>query len=169
MTVEGPACFRYDSAVYFDEMDPLGVMHNSRFAVHVERAQSALFEQLGYGWTDLSQRHEDIGYVVRATAMEFTAPVTSIGYVVRATAMEFTAPVTSPGVMTVEVIAVRLGRTSATWGYRCAVSSGAQEVPVAQGTRVVVKADASGQPNAWTDSFRVLFDWLAAGAQGPRP
>ena len=120
MTVEGPACFRYDSAVYFDEMDPLGVMHNSRFAVHVERAQSALFEQLGYGWTDLSQRHEDIGYVVRATAMEFTAPVTS------------------PGVMTVEVIAVRLGRTSATWGYRCAVSSGAQEVPVAQGTRVVV-------------------------------
>lgn len=151
MTIDGPACFRYDSAVYFDEMDPLGVMHNSRFAVHVERAQSALFEQLGYGWTDLSQRHEDIGYVVRATAMEFTAPVTS------------------PGVMTVEVIAVRLGRTSATWGYRCAVSSGAQEVPVAQGTRVVVKADASGQPNAWTDSFRVLFDWLAAGAQGPRP
>ena len=57
MTVDGPACFRYDSAVYFDEMDPLGVMHNSRFAVHVERAQSALFEQLGYGWTDLSQRH----------------------------------------------------------------------------------------------------------------
>ncbi|MCB9428006.1 MAG: acyl-CoA thioesterase [Actinobacteria bacterium] len=151
MTIDGPACFRYDSAVYFDEMDPLGVLHNSRFAVHVERAQSALFEQLGYGWTDLSQRHEDIGYVVRATAMEFTAPVTS------------------PGVMTVEVIAVRLGRTSATWGYRCAVSSGAQEVPVAQGTRVVVKADASGQPNAWTDSFRVLFDWLAAGAQGPRP
>ena len=151
MTIDGPACFRYDSAVYFDEMDPLGVLHNSRFAVHVERAQSALFEQLGYGWTDLSQRHEDIGYVVRATAMEFTAPVTS------------------PGVMTVEVVALRLGRTSATWGYRCAVSSGAQEVPVAQGTRVVVKADASGQPNAWTDSFRVLFDWLAAGAQGPRP
>ena len=55
MTVVGPACFRYDSAVFFDEMDPLGVMHNSRFAVHVERAQSALFEQLGYGWTDLSR------------------------------------------------------------------------------------------------------------------
>ena len=151
MTIDGPACFRYDSAVYFDEMDPLGVLHNSRFAVHVERAQSALFEQLGYGWTDLSQRHEDIGYVVRATAMEFTAPVTS------------------PGVMTVEVIAVRLGRTSATWGYRCAVSVGAVEVPVANGTRVVVKADESGQPVAWTDSFRALFEWLAGGAQGARP
>ncbi len=69
MSVEGPACFRFESAVYFDEMDPLGVMHNSRFAVHVERAQSALFEELGYGWTDLSERHEDIGYVVRDIAL----------------------------------------------------------------------------------------------------
>ena len=152
MTVAGPACFRYDSAVYFDEMDPLGVMHNSRFAVHVERAQSALFEQLGYGWTELSQRHEDIGYVVRATAMEFTAPVAS------------------PGVMGVEVVAVRLGRTSATWGYRCSVPGrGTTDVPVAHGTRVVVKADGSGRPVPWTDAFRDLFDWLASGAQGPRP
>ncbi len=151
MTVVGPACFRYESPVFFDEMDPLGVMHNSRFAVHVERAQSALFEQLGYGWTDLSQRHEDIGYVVRDIALEFTAPVGS------------------PGVMSVEVVAVRLGRTSATWGYRCAVPDRSGDIPVANGTRVVVKVDASGAPAPWTDSFRVLFDWLAAGALGPRP
>ena len=147
MTVMGPACFRYDSAVFFDEMDPLGVMHNSRFAVHVERAQSALFEHLGYGWTDLSQRHEDIVYVVRDMAMEFTAPVSS------------------PGVMRVEVVALRLGRTSATWGYRCTCG----DVPVANGTRVVVKVDGSARPVPWTDSFRTLFGWLAGGAQGTRP
>ncbi len=147
MSVEGPACFRFESPVYFDEMDPLGVMHNSRFAVHVERAQSALFEELGYGWTDLSDRHEDIGYVVRDIALEFTAPVSS------------------PGVMSVEVVAVRLGRTSATWGYRCAVG----DIAVANGTRVVVKVNASGRPIPWTDSFRALFGWLAAGAQGQRP
>jgi acyl-CoA thioester hydrolase len=147
MTVSGPACFRYDSAVFFDEMDPLGVMHNSRFAVHVERAQSALFEHLGYGWTDLSERHEDIGYVVRDISLSFTAPVSS------------------PGVMSVEVVAVQLGRTSATWGYRCAAGN----IPVANGTRVVVKVDGSGLPAPWTDSFRELFEWLAAGARGPRP
>ncbi len=147
MTVTGPACFRHDSAVFFDEMDPLGVMHNSRFAVHVERAQSALFEHLGYGWTDLSERHEDIGYVVRDIALSFTAPVSS------------------PGVMSVEVVALRLGRTSATWGYRCT----AGDLPVAHGTRVVVKVDGSGRPVPWTESFRELFDWLAAGALGPRP
>ena len=147
MTVMGTACFRYDSPVYFDEMDPLGVMHNSRFAVHVERAQSALFEELGYGWTDLSQRHEDINYVVRDLRLEFTAPVST------------------PGVMQVEVIAVQLGRTSATWGYRCTTGG----VPAAHGTRVVVKVDTSGRPVPWTDAFRALFEWLAAGAQGPRP
>ena len=152
MTVEGPACFRYDSPVYFDELDALGVMHNSRFPVHVERAQSALFEHLGYGWTDLAERHEDIGYVVRGIALEFTAPVAC------------------PGVMRVEVVAVRLGRTSATWGYRCAVPGPEGiDVPVAQGTRVVVKVDGSGLPTPWTDSFRALFGWLAGGAKGPRP
>lgn len=166
MTVTGPACFRYDSPVYFDEMDLLGVMHNSRFAVHVERAQSALFEHLGYGWTAASQRHEDINYVVRGLALEFTAPVSS------------------PGLMRVEVVAVRLGRTSATWGYRCWVPADTAfgesgqpnglhstkvDVQVAEGTRVVVKVDASGRPAPWTDEFRALFEWLASGAQGPRP
>lgn len=146
------ACFTFDSPVYFDEMDPLGVMHNSRFAVHVERAQSALFEHLGYGWTDPFTRHEDIVYVVRDISLQFTAPVSS------------------PGVMQVAVAAVRLGRTSATWGYRCSVTgSDGADIQVAQGTRVVVKVDASGRPVPWTDAFRVLFDWLAAGAQGPRP
>ena len=152
MTVYGPACFRYDSAVYFDEMDPLGVMHNSRFAVHIERAQSALFEHLGYGWTELSQRHEDINYVVRGLALEFTAPVAS------------------PGVMSVEVVAVGLGRTSATWGYRCAAPGPhGDEVRVAHGTRAVVKVDRAGQPTPWTDGFRALFAWLAAGAEGRQP
>lgn len=144
--MNGPACFVYESPVYFDELDPLGVMHNTRFGVHVERAQSALFEQLGYGWTDLSQRHEDIVYVVRGINLEFTAPVTS------------------PCLMRVEVVAVRLGRTSATWGYRCAT-----DVPVAHGTRAVVKVDGAGRPVPWTDEFRTLFGWLAQGAQGPRP
>ncbi|MFN8185367.1 MAG: hotdog domain-containing protein [Candidatus Nanopelagicales bacterium] len=148
MSVPGPACFRYDSPVYFDELDPLGVMHNTRFGVHVERAQSALFEHLGYGWTEMSQRHEDISYVVRGIALEFTAPVAS------------------PGVMQVEVVAVRLGRTSATWGYRCFVSG---DIRVAHGTRDLVKVDGSGRPVAWTDEYRALFGWLAGGAQGPRP
>lgn len=152
MTALGTACFRYDSSVYFDEMDPLGVMHNSRFAVHIERAQSALFEHLGYGWTDVSKRHEDITYVVRGLALEFTAPVAS------------------PGVMHVEVVAVSLGRTSATWGYRCSVPGhGGGDVAVAHGTRALVKVNASGRPTPWTDPFRALFDWLAAGAQGSRP
>ncbi|MEI2619659.1 MAG: hypothetical protein V9G09_02835 [Candidatus Nanopelagicales bacterium] len=70
--------------------------------------------------------------------------------------------------MSVEVVAVRLGRTSATWGYRCAVSW-ARTPRWRNGTRVVVKVDEPAGLFAWTDEFRALFDWLAAGAQGPRP
>jgi acyl-CoA thioester hydrolase len=39
------APFSWLSPVFFDELDLNGALHNSRFAVHVERAQSALFEQ----------------------------------------------------------------------------------------------------------------------------
>jgi acyl-CoA thioester hydrolase len=117
MTVDGPACFRYDSAVYFDEMDPLGVMHNSRFAVHIERAQSALFEHLGYGWTELSQRHEDINYVVRGLALEFTAPVG----VPRASCASRWWP-------------SGWGARAPPWGYRCAAPGPhGDEVRVAHG------------------------------------
>ena len=42
--------FSWLSPVFFDELDLNGALHNARFAVHVERAQSALFEQLGKGW-----------------------------------------------------------------------------------------------------------------------
>ena len=87
---------------------------------------------------------------------------------VRATAMEFTAPVTSRG-HDVEVIACPPGTDQCHLGYRCAVSSGAQEVPVAQGTRVVVRRTHPDSRTRGPIRSGSLFDWLAAGAQGPRP
>ena len=59
------AGFSWLSPVYFDELDLNGVLHNTRFAVHVERAQSALFEQLGLAWTSYAERDPDLRYVVR--------------------------------------------------------------------------------------------------------
>jgi acyl-CoA thioester hydrolase len=57
--------FSWLSPVFFDELDVNGSLHNSRFAVHVERAQSALFERLGMGWNDLAGRDPDLRYAVR--------------------------------------------------------------------------------------------------------
>ena len=91
--MSGP--FRWLSPVYFDELDLNGTLHNTRFAVHVERAQSALFEQLGRGWTSYADRDPDLRYVVRELHVEFLAPLES------------------PGSLLVELSAGKLGRTSA--------------------------------------------------------
>src|ERR1700753_2363867 len=71
------AGFQWLSPVFFDELDLNGALHNSRFAVHVERAQSALFEQLGRGWTSYAERDPDLRYVVRELHIEFLAPLES--------------------------------------------------------------------------------------------
>ena len=139
---EAPA-FVWHSPVFFDELDLNGALHNSRFAVHVERAQSALFEQLGKGWTRLGDRDPDLRYVVRELHLEFLAPLES------------------PGVLRIELTARSLGQTSATYGFRCTGPDGGKVI--ARGHRVIVKIDETGQPVPWSPWYRDVFAELAAG------
>jgi acyl-CoA thioester hydrolase len=140
--------FRWLSPVFFDELDVNGTLHNSRFPVHVERAQSALFEQLGKGWTDLADRDPDLRYVVRELHVEFLAPLAA------------------PGPMLVELAAGRLGATSATYVFRCADPAG--EVTFARGHRVIVKIDGAGRPARWSDWYREFFQGLRDDRDGDR-
>jgi acyl-CoA thioester hydrolase len=134
--------FVWQSPVFFDELDLNGTLHNSRFAVHVERAQSALFEQLGHQWAAYGERDPDLNYVVPELHVEFTAPVTA------------------PGLMPVEIIAEHLGTTSARYGFRCGDH--------ARGHRVIVKVDAAtGRPAPWSDWYRSAFAALQDGDTTP--
>jgi acyl-CoA thioester hydrolase len=137
------APFSWLSPVFFDELDPNGALHNSRYAVHVERAQSALFEQLGKTWTSLAERDPDLRYVVRELHVEFLAPVEA------------------PGALLVELMAGRLGQTSATYLFRCASPSTGQTL--AHGHRVIVKIDEAGRPAPWSAWYREAFLALAEG------
>jgi acyl-CoA thioester hydrolase len=137
------APFSWLSPVYFDELDLNGVLHNTRFAVHVERAQSALFEQLGLAWTSYAERDPDLRYVVRALHIEFLAPLES------------------PGALLVELSAGKLGRTSATYEFRCANPADGQTL--AHGHRVIVKIDEAGRPAPWSPWYRETFQTLAEG------
>ena len=141
--MSGP--FQWLSPVYFDELDLNGALHNARFAVHVERAQSALFEQLGRGWTSYADRDPDLRYVVRELHVEFLAPLEA------------------PGALLVELSAGKLGRTSATYRFRCATPDGT--VTLARGHRVIIKIDADGRPAPWSAWYRGTFEALGvAGA-----
>lgn len=135
------ARFSWLSPVYFDELDINGALHNARFAVHVERAQSALFERLGKGWANLADRDPDLRYVVRELHIEFLAPLKS------------------PGALLVELGAGRLGRTSATYLFRCADPAG--DRTLARGHRVIVKVDEAGRPVPWNPWYRTAFGSLA--------
>lgn len=128
--------FTWDSPVFFDELDLNGTLHNSRFAVHVERAQSALFEELGKGWTSFTGRDDDLRYVVRELHIEFLAAFTA------------------PGDLRIELTADKIGTTSAVYGFRCG--------HYALGYRVIVKVDASGRPTPWSEWYRRMFAELQA-------
>jgi acyl-CoA thioester hydrolase len=138
--VSGP--FQWLSPVFFDELDLNGTLHNTRFAVHVERAQSALFEQLGLGWTSYADRDPDLRYVVRELHVEFLAPLES------------------PGSLLVELSAGKLGRTSATYLFRCANPDSGQTL--ARGHRVIIKIDQDGRPVPWSPWYREKFQALGA-------
>jgi acyl-CoA thioester hydrolase len=137
------APFSWLSPVFFDELDLNGALHNSRFAVHVERAQSALFEQLGLAWTSYAERDPDLRYVVRELHVEFLAPLES------------------PGALLVELSAGKLGQTSATYLFRCASPDGGQTF--ARGHRVIVKIGETGRPAPWSPWYREMFQALAEG------
>jgi acyl-CoA thioester hydrolase len=138
---EAPPAFVWLSPVFFDELDLNGALHNSRFTVHVERAQSALFERLGKGWTRLGDRDADLRYAVRELHVEFLAPLES------------------PGALRVELTARSLGRTSATYDFQC--TDGGRVL--ARGYRVIVKIGEAGQPVPWSRWYRDVFAKLAAG------
>lgn len=128
--------FVWHSLVFFDELDLNGTLHNARFAVHVERAQSALFEQLGKTWSRIEERDPDLHYVVR----EFR--------------IEFLAPCTAPGPLRVELTGERLGSSSAVYGFRIGADGAC-----ARGERAIVKLDpATGEPSPWSAWYRELFD-----------
>jgi len=127
--------FVYRSPVHFDELDPMQMLHNSRFAAHVERAISAWYFTSGKKWETRVADNPDQFHVVRELRIEYLNPV--IG----------------PGTMRIDIWVERLGTTSCIYGFLCSSEDG--QIPYARGERTIVKIDPqSKRPSPWTDFFR---------------
>lgn len=139
--------FVFQSAVYFDELDPQQLLHNARYAVHVERATSALYGSLGFVWeVDLSKNPDQF-------------------HVVREFSCEFLAPFRGTGVLDVGLWVQALGSSSCTYGFEC--GSIGRRVVLARGRRTIVKLDPTSlRPSPWTDAFRARHASLMAGGAG---
>lgn len=127
--------FVYHSAVHFDELDAMQMLHNSRFAAHVERAVIAWYTMNGRKWELDPADNPDQFHVVRQLHIEYLNPVLG------------------PGTMRIDIWVERLGNTSCEYGFLCSSEDGL--VPYARGERTIVKVDpATRRPAPWTDFFR---------------
>ncbi|MFJ9633677.1 acyl-CoA thioesterase [Streptomyces sp. NPDC101175] len=121
--------------VHFDDLDALGMLHNARYPLLVERAWAELWEEHG---------------------VRFDGDWASAGdacNVVRELLISYEAPVTSPGAYAVHLWLDRLGRTGLTYGFRLCSADGS--TTYATGTRVLVRLDAGTlRPAPWSEAFR---------------
>jgi acyl-CoA thioester hydrolase len=128
--------FVYHADIHFDELDPMQMLHNSRFVYHVERAISALYASRGRKWERDVNDNPDQFHVVRDLHIEYLSPFSGTGS------------------MRIDVWVEKLGTTSCVYGFLCSSSDGRKAH--ARGQRTIIKLDpASLRPAPWTEAFRV--------------
>jgi acyl-CoA thioester hydrolase len=131
--------------VHFDDLDALGMLHNARYPLLVERA-----------WTELWQGH----------GVRFDGDWAAAGdacNVVKELLIGYEAPVTRPGAYAVHLWLDRLGTTGLTYGFRFCSADG--ETTYATGTRVLVRLDAGTlRPAPWSEGFRTVGRTLLRSA-----
>ncbi|MFB9346990.1 acyl-CoA thioesterase [Streptomyces heliomycini] len=121
--------------VHFDDLDALGLLHNARYPLLVERAWTELWQEKGVRFDGDWSAAGDACNAVRELR---------IGY---------EAPVTRAGAYAVHLWLERLGRTGLTYGFRLCSVDGA--VTYARGSRVLVRLDATTlRPAPWSEAFR---------------
>ncbi|QIQ01357.1 acyl-CoA thioesterase [Streptomyces liangshanensis] len=129
--------------VFFDDFDPFGMLHNSRYQILVERAFVAFWRDVGIGGS--TGLEKDAFNVVKAFTVIYDAPVTAYGE------------------HAVHLWMERMGNTSATVGFRVCSIDGV--TTYAHGSRTVVRLDSiTLQPTPWSDRVREI----ARTIEGPQ-
>ncbi|MFI9820119.1 acyl-CoA thioesterase [Streptomyces sp. NPDC052013] len=121
--------------VHFDDLDALGLLHNARYALLVERAWTEV-------WQDNGIRFEG-DWAAAGDACN----------AVRELRISYEAPVKRTGDYAVHLWLDRLGTTGLTYGFRFCSADGT--VTYARGSRVLVRLDAGTlRPAPWSETFR---------------
>ncbi|MFI6502712.1 acyl-CoA thioesterase [Nonomuraea typhae] len=121
--------------VHFDDLDAMGMLHNSRYALLVERAISAFWADLGWRLDPAQSAFKDVFMAVREFKIVYNAPVLGAGEVL------------------VEFWLERMGRTSGVYGFRVLSADGS--TVHAEGHRVNVNLDpATSRPAPFSGEIR---------------
>ncbi|BBH67690.1 thioesterase [Actinoplanes sp. OR16] len=123
--------------VHFDDLDAMGMLHNSRYAVLVERAISLWWAERGVSFSGGRPTTPDAFNVVREYAITFHRPVRGTGDII------------------VHFWLDKIGTTSADYRFRVTSTDG--ETVFAEGRRVNVRLSPSTmRPEPWTDEARAI-------------
>ena len=135
--------------IFLDDLDAIGVLHNSRYLLVFERALGAFWRHVG--WKDI------LDYEANPDSLQ----------VVRENRVEYLRPVMGEEEVRVRASLRKLGRTSLTFGFEMRSMDG--DVLFARGTRVMVKIDAgTRRPSPITGAAKeMLRPWLDSDADSP--
>ncbi|MDM4721450.1 thioesterase family protein [Micromonospora sp. WMMA1363] len=124
------------TTVHFDDLDALGVLHNARYAVLLERALTPYWAERGVAFQG-ARSAPDAVHAVREFAITYRAPITATGPV----AVHFWLE--------------RLGTSSAEYAFQIRSVDGT--TVYAEGRRAIVRIDpATMRPAPWTDAARAV-------------
>lgn len=127
--------------VHFDDIDAMGIVHNARYAVLLERAITPYWAQRGHSFERGRPTSPDVFHAVR----EFT--------------ITYRTPIRGTGEVAVHFWLERFGETSGVYGFRFLSADGA--TVHADGQRVIVRLDpATMRPAPWTDAARAVAQTL---------
>ncbi|SBT49272.1 acyl-CoA thioesterase [Micromonospora auratinigra] len=122
--------------VHFDDLDALGILHNARYAVLLERAVTPYWAERGHGFRGRDSS-PDVFHAVREFTIRYRAPIAAVGPV----AVHFWLE--------------QLGTTSASYAFEFRSVDGS--TVYAEGTRAVVRLDpATLRPAPWSDAARAV-------------
>ncbi|GAA4461080.1 acyl-CoA thioesterase [Phytohabitans houttuyneae] len=122
-------------AIYFDDLDAMGIVHNARYAVLLERAVTPYWTARGHYLDHNGLSTPDVFHAVREFAITYHLPIRGAGEVL------------------VHFWLDKLGETSAQYRFRFLSRDG--RTCYAEGKRAIVKLDqATLRPAPWTASAR---------------
>ena len=127
--------------VHFDDFDPMGVVHNNRYGLLLERALTAFWASHGHSFQGGRPTTSDSFNVVKEFTITYRTPIRTVGDIA------------------VHLWLESLGGSSGVYGFRVLSADGT--TVHAEGRRVVVKLDQSTlRPAPWSEESRAIAETI---------
>lgn len=128
--------------VHFEDLDSMGMVHNTRYALLVERALTRYWDRHGYSYRDGRLGHPDASVGVAEFSIKYRLPIRGTGDV------------------SVHLVVDRFGESSVVYAFKVLSPDNAVH---AEGTRVQIRLDPKTlRPVPWGEDTRAIYKSLQA-------